>query len=342
MAMDTGLVFGRVVGRRIQPARALWGIAVALTTVAAVSGALWLALTHLPALRTLGLSERERWELILGVGAALAETTRAVFRWARVQGQARGPLFDRMIDLAAGDDLVPVAVVAVAVAFEPVSSAFGPLPVAAGAVAQLGAGLLLGAAAALMLGRTFQINVFRGVLLGVTLLTIGFTSRLQMSLLAVPFGVGLGLAMVSRHRARIRRAASSEQYLLIPVLFLAGTLTPIDGLVPWIAGGAVAIRLLAKMLAGVGLWRAWPEARPVGPLLGLALSSSGALSICVGLSFALRFPGVVGGTVLTAATLGVVVGEFLGPFSLKRALSRVGEMEEPGAEAEEPATVGAS
>lgn len=339
LAMDAGLVYGRVVGRRIQPVRAVWGIGVALLTVALVAGAIRLALLYLPPLRALGLAGREQWVLVFGVAAALAETTRVVFRWAREHGQARGPLFDRLVDLAAGDNLVPVVVAAVAVAFEPLPSVLGPLPVAAGAVAQLVCGWLLGAAAALMLGRTFRLNVFRGVLLGVTLLAIGFTSRLQMSLLSVPFGVGLGLATVSRHRARIRRAANSEQYLLIPVLFLAGAMTTVDGWLPWIAGGAVAVRLLAKTLAGVGLWAAWPEARPVGPWLGLALTSSGALSICVGLSFALRFPGVVGGTVLTAATVGVVVGEFIGPFSLKRALTGVGEMEEPGPEVEIPAAV---
>ena len=340
LAMDSGLVYGRVLGRRIQPTRALWGIAVAVFTAAAVAGALTLALAWVPRLQTLDLGPRERWVLVLGVSAALAETTRSVFRWAREHGQARGPLFDRLVDLAAGDDLVPVVMVAVAFAFEPLPSAFGPLPVLAGAAAQLVCGWLVGAASALMIGRTFQLNVFRGVLLGVTLLAIGFASRLGVSLLAVPFGVGLGLASVSRHRARIRRAASSERYLLIPVLLLAGAMTPVEGILPWLAAGAVGLRLLAKALAGLGLWAAWREARPAGPLLGLALTSSGALSICVGLSFALRFPGLVGGTVLAASTLAVVVGEFLGPATLRRALTRAGEVDATTVEPVPAAAVG--
>jgi hypothetical protein len=338
LAMDSGLVYGRVFGRRIQPTRALWGVGVAVFTAAAVGGAVMLALAWVPRLQSLGLGPRERWVLVLGVSAALAETTRSVFRWARDHAQARGPLFDRLVDLAAGDDLVPVVLVAVAFAFEPLSSAFGPLPVLAGAAAQLVIGWLVGAASALMIGRTFQLNVFRGVLLGVTLLAIGFASRLGVSLLAVPFGVGLGLASVSRHRARIRRAATSERYLLIPVLLLAGAMTSMEGILPWLAVGAVGVRLLAKALAGAGLWAAWPEARPAGPLLGLALASSGALSICVGLSYALRFPGVIGGTVLAASTLAVVAGEFLGPGALRRALTRVGEVAPPAAEAVPAAT----
>jgi hypothetical protein len=180
----------------------------------------------------------------------------------------------------------------------------------------------------MMIGRNFRLNVFRGVLLGMTLVAIGFSVRLGLSLLALPFALGLGLAAVSRHTARVRRAAVSEQLVLSPILFLAGALTPTGGVVPWIAVVAVAARLVMKTLAGVGLWAAWPEARPAGPWLGTGLVSSGALSICVGLSFALRFPGLVGLSVLAASTLGVVVGELLGPASLRRALQMAGEVPE--------------
>jgi hypothetical protein len=183
-----------------------------------------------------------------------------------------------------------------------------------------------------MLGRTFRINVFRGVLFGITLTAIGFSVRLGLSLLAVPFGLGLGLASVSRHRARVRRAAVSERYILLPVLFLSGAMTSIDGVVPWLAAIAVAARLVMKTVAGMGLWAAWREARPAGPLLGTGLVSSGALSVSVGMSFALLFPGVVGATILAASTLGVVVGELIGPSSLRRALERVGEVQDAPAE----------
>ncbi|MGO8970650.1 MAG: hypothetical protein ACLQDQ_13910 [Myxococcaceae bacterium] len=342
LAMDAGLVFGRVVGRPVRPLSAWWGVAVALVCAAGVGAVLVLVMTFLPRASPSALSTRERWVLVLGTGAALSETTRSVFGWAARRYGARGPLFDRLADLAAGDDLVPVALAAVAVALQPVASVFGPLPVAAGAVAQPLFGWLLGVAAALMLGRTFRLNVFRGVLLGVTLIAIGFAVRLGLSLLAVPFGLGLGLATVSRHRARVRRGAVSERFVLLPVLFLAGAMTSIDGPVPWLAAAAVGARLLLKLLAGLGLWGAWLEARPAGPSFGMGLVSSGALSVAVGLSFALGFPGVVGSTVLAASTLSVVVGELVGPASLKRALGKVGELHEaPPATAPVP-SLGAS
>jgi hypothetical protein len=340
LAMDTGLVFGRVLGRRMRLAGALWGMGMAVLCAAGVAGAVALALAYVPRISPMGLSPRERWVLLLGTAGALAETTRSVFRWAAQRCNAKGPLFDRLADLAAGDDLIPVALAAVAVALLPLRSALGPIPVVAGAIGQPLFGWLLGAAASLMLGRKFRLNVFRGVLLGITLIAIGFCVRLELSLLAVPFGLGVGLAAVSRHRARVRRAAVSERYILLPVLFLAGAMTSIDGVVPWLAAVAVAARLVMKVLAGVGLWGAWREARPAGPFLGTGLVSSGALSVSVGMSFALLFPGVVGATVLAASTLGVVVGELIGPASLRRTLERVGEVqdvqEESAQEAPEP------
>jgi len=304
-----------------------------------VAGVMHLVLTRIPRLSPGLLTPREHWVLLLGTGAALAETTRSVFRWAAQRCNAKGPLFERLADLAAGDDVVPVAIVAFAVALEGIPSAYGAMPVLAGTVAQPLFGFLLGAAAALMIGRRFRLNVFRGVLLGVTLTAIGFSVRLGVSLLAVPFGLGLGLASVSRHRARARRGAISERYILLPILFLAGAMTSIDGALPWLAAIAVATRLVVKLLAGMGLWAAWPEARRAGPWLGTGLVSSGALSIAVGMSLALRFPGVVGSVILGASTLGVVVGELIGPASLRRALQRVGEAQDVDAEPEGLATV---
>jgi hypothetical protein len=341
LAVDSGLAFGRVLGRRVRPVNATWGILVAVLTAASVSLAVATALRWIPRLSAAGPVGRDRWILILGLGAALAETTRSVLRWASQRFNAKGPLFDGLADLSSGDDLVPVLLAAVAVALEPVPSAFGPLPVAAGAAAQLLTGWVMGAAAAMMIGRKFRLNVFRGVILGMTLVAIGFSVRLGLSLLALPFGLGLGLASVSRHRARVRRAAVSERFVLLPILFLAGAMTPVVGIVPGLAAVAVAARLLTKTLAGVGLWGAWREARPAGAWLGVGLVSSGALSICVGMSFALRFPGVVGSTILAASTLGVVVGELIGPASLRRALQNAGELPEPVAEpvAETPVEV---
>lgn len=62
--------------------------------------------------------------------------------------------------------------------------------------------------------------------------------------------------------------------------------------------------------------------------MGLSLMSSGALAISIGLAFALRFPGLVGDTVLVVAALSATVGEFVGPARLRNALQRAGEIED--------------
>jgi len=62
-------------------------------------------------------------------------------------------------------------------------------------------------------------------------------------------------------------------------------------------------------------------------LVGLSLLSSGALSMSIGLVFALRFPGAVGDTVLVVAVLSATVGEFVGPVRLRRTLRMAGEIE---------------
>jgi hypothetical protein len=54
--------------------------------------------------------------------------------------------------------------------------------------------------------------------------------------------------------------------------------------------------------------------------------SSGALSISIGLAYALRFPGPVGDTVLAIAALSATVGEFVGPPRLRHALEGAGEI----------------
>jgi pimeloyl-ACP methyl ester carboxylesterase len=46
----------------------------------------------------------------------------------------------------------------------------------------------------------------------------------------------------------------------------------------------------------------------------------------VGFAIALRFPGQIGRVVLVVAGAGTLLGELIGPFALRRALARVGEI----------------
>jgi hypothetical protein len=69
------------------------------------------------------------------------------------------------------------------------------------------------------------------------------------------------------------------------------------------------------------------------------MASSGAVAMCIGLAFALRFPGVVGDAVLVVAVLSATVGEFLGPVRLRRSLQAAGEIVEEGIQANPASTL---
>jgi hypothetical protein len=55
--------------------------------------------------------------------------------------------------------------------------------------------------------------------------------------------------------------------------------------------------------------------------------SSGALAMCIGLAFDLRFPNATGDTVLAVAVLSAVAGEFVGPARLRHVLAAAGEID---------------
>jgi hypothetical protein len=90
---------------------------------------------------------------------------------------------------------------------------------------------------------------------------------------------------------------------------------------------ALAARILAKLVFGAAI------ALPcrASPALGAGLLSSGALSMGIGLAFAIRFPGPVGDSVLATAFVACIVGEIVGPLVLRKVLQGAGEIPEPRA-----------
>jgi Kef-type K+ transport system membrane component KefB len=171
-------------------------------------------------------------------------------------------------------------------------------------------------------------------LFGVSLLVVGTAARLGLSTLTASFVMGLAVSALSRRGARLRAMVGpTEHPVLLPALVLAGARIDfrVTGALPWIAAAAVATRLLSKVVVGWALAIGSKPARAAGPLVGLSLSSSGALSMCIGLSFALRFPGVVGDSVLAVAVVSAIVGEFVGPVRMRRSLLAAGELDERAA-----------
>ena len=191
-------------------------------------------------------------------------------------------------------------------------------------------GLLLGAGAAWLMRREPSLEDAWGLLFGVALIGIGASARLGLSTLTASFFAGLSASILSRHGHELRAVvAPTERPVLLPALLLAGARLDFHAtdLLPWIAAAAIGARIMAKVVVGWALGATAPVVRKGGVLIGLSLLSSGALSLSIGLAFALRFPGPVGDTVLVVAVLSATVGEVVGPMRLRRTLQMAGETE---------------
>jgi hypothetical protein len=342
LALVIGVDFGFAREKRIRGSNMLLGIFGAVLTGGAVFGAVLLYLARFPVVAP-GV---ESWLLAGGTAAACAETTRHAVRWVVDRHNSRGQVADRLAELSHADDIVPLVALAVLIALVP-KTAHLPwqMPVVGWIGATIALGFVIGAIAALLLGREFSLHTTWGVLIGSSLMAIGVATRLQLAPLAVTFFVGVGMASVSPHHVLLRdTVAATERPVLLPALLLAGAridLTSFQSKRALIAVVVTAIlaRLLSKLLFGQILRALIPAARPTGALLGVGLLSSGALSMSIGLVLALRFPGAIGDTVLVAATVSAIVGELVAPAALRRALLRAGEVADVDSPPPPPATV---
>jgi hypothetical protein len=141
--------------------------------------------------------------------------------------------------------------------------------------------------------------------------------------------MGLTLALVSRHRLDIKAMVTpTEKPVLLPVILLAGAYVNVKlpAIMLVLVAGALFAKIVARVLCGVALSATVPAVRGVGLEFGVSMLSSGALGLAVALAFAVRHPGAVSDAVLLLAALGVLIGEWLGPAALRRALNLAGEI----------------
>jgi Kef-type K+ transport system membrane component KefB len=330
LAFAVGMDFGIVAERRVRPASLVVGSFGALLTGAAVAAAVWEAMALLPA-GPGALTYTQRVVVAAGTGAACSETTRYAIHWVGERYGARGPLADHLNELAHADSVLPLLAVALIFALEPTHHIGLQMPLRDWPLITVGLGLMLGAGAALLLRNEMPIEDTWGVLFGVSLLAIGTAARLGLSTLTATFFMGLAVSALSRHSVELRgMVGPTERPVLLPALLLAGARLDFQATpaLPWIAAAAIGARFVAKVVVGWVLAAQSRAARRGGPLVGLSLMSSGALAMCIGLAFALHFPGPVGDTVLVVAVLSAVAGEFLGPVRMRRALLAAGEIED--------------
>lgn len=326
LAFTVGLDFGYAGEKRVRAGSLLLGTLGAVVTGGAVAAAVWFTVRYLH----IGASTRDQILLSGGIGVACSETTRHAVRWVVERQNARGPLAERLNEIAHADDLLPLIAVAVLFALEPTPAVAVPLPLRDWPAITVGIGLLVGGGASLLVRSELKLDETWAVLFGVTLLAIGATARLSLSTLTVSFFLGMAMAAFSQHGRELRAmVAPTERPVLLPALVLAGAHIDFQSspYLALVATAAIAARLVAKLVIGWLMAAGSPTARKAGALVGLALMSSGALAISVGLAFALRFPGQVGDTVLVVAATSALFGEFVGPYRLRRSLEDAGEVD---------------
>jgi len=322
-----GLVLGvsylRVGQRRVPVPHIALGVTLSALVSACVSVAVFVGASNfspLPRVEVIGFAAT--------AGIVCSETTRHSVRWVVERYGAKGPLADLAADTARASALFAALAFAVVSAWLS-GAALQGISVFERVLVSLGLGVVLGFTATLLLGREFRRDESWGILLGTSLLGTGAAARLNLSPISTTFAMGLTLAIVSPHRLDIKAMVTpTEKPVLLPLLLLAGAYVNVKLPTPLLVlvGVALAAKLLARVSCGALLALTLKPARGVGLEFGGSMLSCGALGLAVALAFSVRHPGVVADTVLLLASVGVLLGEWLGPGALRRALARAGEI----------------
>jgi len=326
LALSCGLEYGHVGAQRVGLLRLLLGILTAVACFGAIACVTWFAIPFV-----VELSKADRLLLSGGMGCVGAETTRHAIDWAVQRRSAKGPLTDLLSDFAHSDEVVPIAAVAFLFALRAPQHATVHLPPIGWAGATIGVGVVLGVLTTLLLARDLRVAESWGTLLGTSLMTIGLAARLDLAAVTALFALGASIGWFSRHRTEVRAMINStERAVTLPALVLAGArIEPASiGRLVLLVPLVVIVRLAMKAVTAE-LMRTRGAARGSSRLLGLGLSSSGGMSVLIGLAIALRFPGRIGDTILACAVATSVAGELAGPIALQRVLLRAGEIVEP-------------
>ncbi|HEX4339055.1 MAG TPA: potassium transporter Kef [Polyangiaceae bacterium] len=324
LTLVIGVGFGFREGRRVSFRGMLTGIVLAAFSGSAAAAAAYIVLD-------------EVWHvagdaLVLvagGVGLIACETTRHAVRWVVGRHGADGPLSTLIAEVSECDDLVPIAGMSVLFPLVDPPDVALHIPVWGWLAITPILGVLLGGTAAALLRAEPRASDGWGVILGAALLGTGIASRLGLAPQAVTFAIGVSLSLLSRHRSELRAMLGrSEQAVLLPVLMLSGAETEVRNLGPllMLLAAVIVARLLIRLLAAPVLAGMSGTPRQISPALAVGLLPSGALSVTLGLAFESRYPGVSGDAVLAIAVGLAVAGELVGPASLRRALTRAGEI----------------
>ena len=317
LALVLGVEYGHAGDRRLSPRAFLLGATVGLISAAVIAVPVYFAALYLAQLR----SDDARL-LALGIGLAGCETARQSVRFVVDRGAEPGRLLRLLEELADTDEVVPLLGLGCLFAFAPTPLAGLQVTYGGWLVLTVLLGLVLGLTSALLASGFAAAEDTWSVLLGAALLGTGIAWRLSLSPLSASFLMGVCLGLGSRHGAELRPLlARTEPGVLLPTLLLAGGLLrlPMASGPLWVMGIALVARVAARCALGYTLARVARSAPERRLPFGLSLCCTGSASVLLSLSFALRFPGMIGDLVLSAAAVSGVAGDLLGTIGLRQA-----------------------
>jgi hypothetical protein len=318
IALAMGSEYGYAGNKRASLGGFALGISFALLTTAAVGGAVFVVAMYL-----VRLPFDQAWIIATGIGLSSSETTRHVVRWVAEHGAGHSNILTRIEEIADTDEIVPLLGLAVLFASLPNTTGNVQLSFSVWLAVTGVLGIVLGATCAMLISSQQPADAW-SVLLGAALLGTGIAWRLDISPLTVMFVMGIVISLLSRHALALREMLNrTESPVLLPTLLLGGALVRFDapGL-GWLIAAALVTRTIARGVLGYVLGWANGLDRGSRSLLGFGMSSSGAVTMLIGLAFCFRFPGPIGNAVLSTAACMTALGELLGPSGLRRALVR--------------------
>lgn len=322
-AFALGARFGRPRDERTGARSLFFGVLFSVITGTLVTASAWFSVQYFTTLPWL-----DRLLVSIGAGLVSCELTRHAVTWVVERYAARGPLASFVTGISEGSAILPLLGASVPFALIAPRTELA-IPVWGLAVMTIGLGIVLALMCAALISLEASGPRTWGVLLGAALLGTGISFRFGLSPLAAMFTLGLSLAALSKKRAEVHvMLARTEHPVRLPILLLCGA--HIDLYVDQRFAFVIGIAVLARILGASLL--AWPIGRASGSnkhevrSLIQSLLPTGAITMTIGLSFALRFPGRIGAVVLLIAAAQTILGELLGPLALRKALDAAGEL----------------
>jgi len=322
-AFALGARFGRPQQERTDLRSLLFGVVFSVVAAALVTGAAWFAMLYLT---TLPLLDREL--ISIGAGLVSCELTRHAVTWVVERYAARGPLASFVTGISEGSAIVPLLGCSLPFAMVATRTELA-IPVWGLAAMTAGLGIVLALMCAALISLESSGPRTWGILLGAALLGTGISFRFELSPLAAMFTLGIVLAALSKKRSVVHAMlARTEHPVRLPILLLCGAHLNlyVERNFMFVIAAAVVARVIAAALCAWPIGRASGAAQHEVRSLIRSLLPTGAITMTIGLSFALRFPGSTGAVVLLIAAAQTGLGELFGPLALRRALDSAGEL----------------